>query len=111
MTVWLLGQPGLAQTLDRAPYAAMASRIQVRLRLVPIAERERFKHLIEHSLQHAGATHTLLSDSAMELLRQASRGLPRQAGRLIQTAMRLAVPKGLNHLPDELIHEAIEVLQ
>ena len=26
-------------------------------------------------------------------------------------AMRLAVPKGLNHLPDELIHEAIEVLQ
>ena len=31
--------------------------------------------------------------------------------RLIQTAMRLAVPKGLNHLPDELIHEAIEVLQ
>jgi len=25
--------------------------------------------------------------------------------------MRLAVPKGLNHLPDELINEAIEVLQ
>lgn len=111
MTVWLLGQPSLAQTLDRAPYAAMASRIQVRLRLTPIAERERFKHLIEHGLKQAGATHTLLSDSAMELLRQASQGLPRQAGRLIQTAMRLAVPKGLNHLPDELIHEAIEVLQ
>jgi MSHA biogenesis protein MshM len=111
MTVWLLGQPGLAQTLDRAPYTAMASRIQVRLRLAPIAERERFKLLIEHGLQQAGATHTLLSDSAMELLRQASRGLPRQAGRLIQTAMRLAVPKGLNHLPDELINEAIEVLQ
>ena len=111
MTVWLLGQPALAQTLDRAPYAAMASRIQVRLRLRPIAEREPFKRLIEHGLKQAGATHTLLSDSAMELLRQASQGLPRQAGRLIQTAMRLAVPKGLNHLPDELIHEAIEVLQ
>jgi len=111
MSVWLLGQPSLAQTLDRAPYAAMASRIQVRLRLTPIAEREPFKRLIEHGLNQAGATHTLLSDSAMELLRQASRGLPRQAGRLIQTAMRLAVPKGLNHLPDELIHEAIEVLQ
>ena len=89
----------------------MASRIQVRLRLTPIAEREPFKRLIEHGLKQAGATHTLLSDSAMELLRQASQGLPRQAGHLIQTAMRLAVPKGLNHLPDELIHEAIEVLQ
>jgi MSHA biogenesis protein MshM len=111
MTVWLLGQPSLAQTLDRAPYAAMAGRIQVRLRLHPVVERERFKQLVEHGLKQAGATHTLLSDSAMELLLQASRGLPRQAGHLLQTAMRLAVPKGLNHIPDELIREAIEVLQ
>ncbi len=111
MTVWLIGHPSLAQTLNRAPYAALASRIQVRIRLAPISERDRFSHLIEDALRQAGAAHTLLSDSGTELLRQASRGLPRQAGRLIQTAMRLAAPKGLNHLPDELITEAIEVLQ
>ena len=62
-------------------------------------------------VQASRLTQTLLSDSAMELLLQASQGLPRQAGRLLHTAMRLAVPKGLNHLPDELIREAIEVLQ
>ncbi len=108
MTLWLLGHPPLAQTLERAPYAALASRIQVRLQLRPITDRERFKALIEHALGQAGVQHTLFSDSGLELLRQASQGLPRQAGRLIKLAMQLAVPKGLNHLPDELIQQAIE---
>ena len=110
MAVWLLGHPPLAHTLERAPYAALASRIQVRLRLKPIIDRERFKNLIEHALRLAGAQHTLLSDSGLELLRQASQGLPRQAGRILRTSMQLAVPKGLNHLPDELIQQAIEEL-
>ena len=111
MAVWLVGHPRLAHTLDRAPYAALASRIQVRLQLKPVSSRERFKNLIEHALKQAGCQHTLLSDSALELLRQASQGLPRQAGLILKTAMQLAVPKGLNHLPDELLQQAIEVLR
>jgi type II secretory pathway predicted ATPase ExeA len=110
MAVWLLGHPPLGQTLERAPYAALSSRIQVRLRLKPVIERERFESLIAHAFEQAGARHTLLSDSGLELLRQASRGLPRQAGRILRTALQMAVPKGLNHLPDELIQQAIEEL-
>ena len=49
--------------------------------------------------------------SGMEVLRQASKGLPRQAGRILRHAMRLAVPKGLNHLPDDLLQQAIEELR
>ena len=111
MAVWLLGHPSLGQTLERAPHAALASRIQVHLRLTPVIERERFHNLIEHAFKQAGARHTLLSDSGLELLRQASRGLPRQAGRILKTGLQLAVPKGLNHLPDELIQQAIEELR
>ena len=55
--------------------------------------------------------HTLLAESGLELLRQASRGLPRQAGRILRTAMQMAVPKGLNHLPDDLLQKAIEELK
>ena len=94
--------------MDRAPYAALASRIQVRLRLKSVIERERFHSLVTHAFKQAGAQHTLLSDSGLELLRQASRGLPRYAGRILKTSLQLAVPKGLNHLPDELIQQAIE---
>jgi len=53
----------------------------------------------------------LLSDSGLELLRQASQGKPRQAGQLLKTALRLAADKGMNHLPDDLIHEAVNGLQ
>lgn len=107
ITVWLLGHPALAHTLERAPYAALYSRIQVRAHLQPIIERERFLLLINHALKAAGCQHTLLADSGMELLRQASKGLPRQAGSILRTAMRLAVPKALNHLPDDLLQQAI----
>ncbi|WP_245254608.1 hypothetical protein [Paraburkholderia sp. LEh10] len=78
------------------------------MQLKPVIERERFAQLISHALKSAGCTHTLLSDSGLELLRQASRGLPRQAGRILRTAMQLAVPKALNHIPDELLQQAIE---
>jgi len=111
ISVWLVGHPCLAQTLERAPYAALAGRIQVRVQLKPVIERERFAQLIGHALKDAGCQHTLLTDSGMEVLRQASKGLPRQAGRILRTAMRLAVPKGLNHLPDELLQQAIEELR
>lgn len=111
ITVWLVGHPSLAQTLDRVPYAALAGRIQARMQLKPVIERERFAQLIQHTLKTAGCQHTLLADSGLELLRQASKGLPRQAGRILQTAMRMAVPKGLNHLPDDLLQQAIEELR
>lgn len=111
ISVWLVGHPSLAQTLERAPYAALYSRIQVRVQIKPVVERERFALLIQHALKSAGCQHTLLADSGMEVLRQASKGLPRQAGRILRTAMRLAVPKGFNHIPDDLLHQAIGELQ
>ena len=111
MTVWLVGHSNLTQTLERAPYAALVSRIQVRVHLKAVVERDRFGMLVAHALKSAGCQHTLMADSGLEILRQASKGLPRQAGRILCTAMRLAVPKGLNHLPDDLLQQAIGELQ
>jgi len=111
ITVWLVGHPRLNRTLGLALYEALASRIQVRVHIKPFQTRERFSQLIEHALQQAGCRQTLLSDSGMEMLRQASGGKPRHAGQILITAMQLAVPKALNHLPDELIQQAIEELQ
>ena len=77
----------------------------------PTVLREWFAQLIAHALKSAGCSHTLLADSGLEILRQASKGLPRHAGRILRTAMRLAVPRGLNHLPDDLLQLAIEELR
>jgi type II secretory pathway predicted ATPase ExeA len=111
MTVWLVAHPILAKTLDRALYEPMASRLQVRVHLDPIDERDAFRALIDHALAQAGCQQRLLSDSGFEVLRLASQGRPRQAGLILRTAMKLAVPRALNHLPDDLLHDAIETLR
>ena len=50
--------------LERAPYAAaLYSRLQARVQLKPVVERERFAALIEHALKSAGCQHTLVSTS------------------------------------------------
>jgi MSHA biogenesis protein MshM len=111
LTVWLVGHPQLAQTLDRAAHAALASRILVRMHLKPVLERERFAQLIQHGFKAAGCSQPLISDSGMELLRQASQGLPRQAGRILQVALQMAAAKKLTHLPDDLLQQAIAELR
>ena len=111
MTVWLVGHPSLGQRLSKAPFAALASRVHLRMQFEAVKGRERFASLIQHGLQSAGCTQTILSDSGLELLLQGSQGIPRTAGNILRTAMRLAVPKGLNHLPDELLKDAMEEMK
>lgn len=111
MSVWFVGLPSTAYTIDRATNVALASRIHVRLQLHPIQQQEAFEALVKQAFAEVGCEQTLLSDSGLELLRQASQGKPRQAGQILKAALRLAVPKGLNHLPDDLIAEAVEVLR
>lgn len=77
----------------------------------PVMERERFAQLVKHGLKTAGCQQTIISDSGLELLLQGSQGTPRKAGTIIRTAMRLATLKGLSHLPDDLIKDAMEELK
>ncbi|MFT5084001.1 MAG: MSHA biogenesis protein MshM [Lentisphaeria bacterium] len=112
--LWVCGFVGLSQlkhTFSRAPNAALASRIYARVHLDPMHSAELFRELISHGFESVGCRQTLLSDSGIELLRQASQGKPRQAGQLLKTALRLATSKGTNHLPDDLILESIEGLR
>lgn len=111
MTVWFVGHPILNSIMDRAANAALASRIQVRHQLLPIIEREKFAQLIQHAFTQAGCQTTLLSDSGLELLRTASQGRPRYAHRILVGALQLAEKKKLQHLPDDLLQEAITQLK
>jgi MSHA biogenesis protein MshM len=111
MTVWLVSTPKLLCTIDKAHNAAISSRVHVRVAFRPIIDSAQFRALIEHAFKVVGCQQTLLSDSGFEMLRQASGGKPRQAGQILKAALRLAVPKALNHLPDEIIEEAVGVLK
>lgn len=111
MTVWLAGHPELAREIDKPMNAALASRIQARYELKPILEREAFQEFLAHGLSQAGCTHQLLSESATELLRLSSKGNPRQVHRILVTSLRLAADKKLNHLPDDIVAQAVGILK
>lgn len=111
MTVWFLGHPQLDITLGRMAYEALQSRIQVRHKLHPINDQEQFADLIQHAFQEAGVQQTLLSKTAIELIRVASQGRPRCAHQLLVTALRIAASNNMNHLSDEVIQQSIEMLQ
>jgi MSHA biogenesis protein MshM len=111
MTVWLVGHPELAREIDKTVNTALSSRIHARCELKPITDRESFKQLIEHAFMQAGCTHQLMAESGIELIRTASQGNPRRAHQLIITSLRLATDKKINHLPDDIIKEAIALLR
>jgi MSHA biogenesis protein MshM len=111
MTVWLVGHPELARTIDKTMNTALASRIQARCLFEPINDREAFRQFLLHGFTQAGCTNTLLSDSAIEILRMASKGIPRLIHQLVILALQLATDKKLNHLPDDIVKEAIEIVK
>lgn len=111
MTVWFVGHPELGSIMNRAIYTALASRIHVRCHIKPFTDRDAFAQLIQYAFKEAGAQSTLLSDSGIEILRIASQGRPRTAHNVLVCAMQLAVKKNLNHLPDDLLQEAIAQLK
>lgn len=111
MTVWFLGHPPLEVTLNRQAYSALMGRIQVKETLEAVFDKERFSCLLKQAFEQAGATHALLSDPGIELIRMASKGKPRLAGQVIHNALRLATEQKLNHLPDQVVIEAINSLR
>ncbi len=74
-------------------------------------DKEQFKELILHGFTQAGSKHTILSDSAINLLYMSSQGNQRIAHRIIITALRIATDKNANYVSDEIVNEAITVLK
>lgn len=111
ISIWFLGLPELDVTLNRACHEAINSRVQVRHRIRPIENKDSFKQLILHGFKEAGCNQTILSDSGIELVRCASHGKPRLASKVLVTGLRLAAERKMNHLPDDLVEEAIITLK
>jgi len=108
LNVWFLGHPILENTLNRTPYAALASRIQVREKLEPVFEQQRFSKMLKQAFIHARVTQQLLADSGIELIRMASKGKIRIASLIIQNSLRIATDKKINHLPDEWLWKVLK---
>jgi len=77
----LLGQPTLRRRLRQAAFAALDQRIALRCSLDGMDLQETGQY-IEHHLKLAGRADRLLSDDAVALIHETSRGLPRAVNNL-----------------------------
>lgn len=106
MTLWLVGLPPLVKRLHEQRHDALATRIAIELRFEAL-DRASFGAAIEHAFKCAGATQTVLSDPAVELLFRASRGVMRIAAKVLRTAMRIANDKNQAFLDEHTLEAAL----
>ena len=77
----LLGQPTLRRKLRQGVFAALDQRIALRCTLEGM-DRNETGDYIAHHVKLAGRSDTLFSDDAVQLIHEASRGLPRAVNKL-----------------------------
>jgi len=107
VTLWLVGLPPLSRLLKMQLHAALATRIETEVHLDAL-DRGTFTALLDHALKAAGATQKLLSEPGEEQLFRASRGVPRQASKILRTALRRAHEKDQNFVDEAVMELAIE---
>lgn len=84
----------------------------MRHQLHPLTNKEEFTALVKHGFEEAGCNQTtIMSETGIELLRAASQGRLRVVHRLLVTALQIAANKKESHLSDDVIQQAIEILQ
>lgn len=106
LTLWLVGLPPLVKRIHRQDHDALCTRVAIELRFEAL-DRMHFGAAIEHAFKVAGATQTVLSDPAVELLYRASRGVMRVAAKLLRTAMRVAHDKNQAFVDEHALEAAL----
>lgn len=106
-TTWLVGQPQLRARLRKQHYAALRTRIVSNVHLEPIGSREDFTEFLEHGLAAVGVKSSIIADSARELIYRASGGLPREVGKLLRKALRLADERGQNFVDEPIVESVL----
>lgn len=82
----LVGQPTLRRRIKLGAFAALDQRIALRYAMTGMDLAET-KSYLAHHLKLAGRSDTLISDDAIALIHQVSRGLPRAVNNLAIQAL------------------------
>jgi general secretion pathway protein A len=109
MPAWLVGLPPLVKRLHQLQHDALRTRIAVEIRLEPL-DRQSFGVAMEHAFKAAGATQTVVSDAAVELLFRASRGVLRVASKITRVALGIASDKHQAFLDEHTFEAAVAEL-
>jgi general secretion pathway protein A len=110
LQVILVADPQIMEIVSRPGATAVSRRISTRLRLEPLTREESEKYLA-HQVQAAGGNaERLFSGEAIDLLCQASKGIPRLLNQIADQSLRVAWEASAAGVDAEATIEAIEAL-
>ncbi len=111
MQIVLAGQPQLADKLARPEIAQLLQRVSTMCRLVPFSPTDTAAY-IDHRLKVAGHTgKPLFTSGALDLVADASRGVPRVINTLCFNSLCLCRARDSKVVDDDMVKEAIRDLQ
>jgi type II secretory pathway predicted ATPase ExeA len=103
----LIGLPSLLQTLGQPGLRALAQRLAVQTRIERLDVQEAADYLLHHLRVAGGQAEEIFSTEALQMLAQASGGLPRLLNQVGRQALALAIQGGAEQVDIEV---ALEVL-
>ncbi len=105
--VILIGLPALLETLVQSELSGLAQRLAVRATLAPLDVHEAADYLLHHLRVAGGKAEEIFSGEALQLLAQASGGVPRRLNQFARAALAFAVSAGAVQVDVEV---ALEIL-
>lgn len=108
VVMWLVGQPALRARLRMKQHAALATRIACQIHLEPLTERQSFAAFLDAGMRAAGATGSIISEPAVELLYRASGGMPRRLAQLVREALYLAQEQDKTFVDDTMVETVLD---
>jgi type II secretory pathway predicted ATPase ExeA len=106
IAIVLVGQPELRERLKHRAYRALTQRIGAEFHLTPLSADDAVAY-VRHRLKVAGATRTVLSDSAIRRLHAASRGVPRVLNHLATQALLEGMARGAAVVDEDMASAAV----
>jgi type II secretory pathway predicted ATPase ExeA len=110
ITIILVGSPSLQAMLKKSIYSPLYSRVLFQFSWQTIDSSVKFHEFVMEALKNAGIHNSIISQSGMQLIYMASKGRLRIAHKILTTAFQKAADSNCNHLPDEIIQQAIEAV-
>lgn len=108
LTVWLVGDSHLVRILNQAQHRHLMSRVYLRVHLEAMDQSTLSKY-VTACIKAAGCQRQIIGDMAMDALFHISQGIPRVAGKLMTTALRMAHEQGKDIICERIIEQAREL--
>jgi general secretion pathway protein A len=108
--VVLAAQPAILETLRLPSLVALKQRLAVYARLEPLGLHEAADYVLHHLRAAGGRPDRIVSDEALEILAQGTRGIPRLLNRAMNQALTVAFTAGATLVDAEAAVDALDAL-